>query len=689
MARSGGVVGRLQEAVEERTGLRLESAERVDRLEEAAADGRLARRELHDLAYTVLDHSGGNPQEMKVGERRRWAQKSRVAWMTDPQAGSAVELLNDFTFGRGVPKPRAKDPKVQEVLDEAWDDPDNQLVLTSYEAQLALGVDLQLQSNLFILEFSDGEDGRVKLAIADHDAMEDVVRDSSNRKRVLYYKARESVYEWDWKMDAPKVSVKPSERRVIYYEHWRNVKLLRDETEELAAPDGESAPNPTFAPEEKLRPGRVYHIAVNRTTEQVFGVPTMQRTLRWFSAYNDFMAARVDQTKAAAAFVMKRKVKGTKTQVQRQAEQALSKLGRMGAAPATTADGATLRGTQPGAILVENEGVEHEDFSLNTNAGNALTDGQMIRSQISAATHFPQHYLGDAGSANLATATSMELPVLKHVEGRQEVFEQLFRWFLDRVIERAKETGRLTEELDDEEYEALLERKGKEEGKPDEEEAAPAPGPYGEEAPGPAPGPQDFELAAGGGAQEPADLRDEEEKLRKRDFSYEFGLPSPLRRMMSDLIGAVMNIAKTFDPNGTNMELSRVLLAVALGEGLEVEDPASVVEAVFPPGYQDPAVQAFQAQQAAAAQPPGGQSPSPFELPPGDAETTYGAPGSAQTPEATGVMEARFSDLPVELQEMHDDDLLVDFDQIVGGAAGRALRELPQVTVNGNGNGRH
>ena len=52
-------------------------------------------------------------------------------------------------------------------------------------------------------------------------------------------------------------------------------------------------------------------------------------------------------------------------------------------------------------------------------------------------------------------------------------------------------------------------------------------------------------------------------------------------------------------------------------------------------------------------------------------------------------MEARFSDLPVELQEMHDDDLLVDFDQIVGGAAGRALRELPQVTVNGNGNGRH
>jgi hypothetical protein len=51
-----------------------------------------------------------------------------VVWMRDPLAGAAVDLMNDFTFGRGLPKPKAKDKSRPGVLDEAWDDPDNQEV---------------------------------------------------------------------------------------------------------------------------------------------------------------------------------------------------------------------------------------------------------------------------------------------------------------------------------------------------------------------------------------------------------------------------------------------------------------------------------------------------------------------------------------------------------------------------------
>lgn len=676
MARKrGGLVGTLLGAVEDRTGVRLESASRVDSLEEAATgnarDARLLRRELHNLAYTALDAA---PQGHDVApeERKAWATLARETWMTDPQAGAAVDLLNDFTFGRGVPRPRAKDPKVQEILDEAWDDTDNQLVLTTFNAQIALGTDLQLQSNLFLLLFDDGDDGKVKLGLLNHDTVDDAVRDPENRMRVAYFKATRQETGWDWNTDKPLVTVENGEKRVVYYEHWRNAQTAKDEEEIAEAVD---SPRKKLGkpPHDKLGTGRVYHIAVNRTSEQVFGVPTMQRTIRWFTAYNDFMSARVDTAKAAAAFIMKRKVKGTKGQVERMAETALAKTSLLGAASPTMADGVTMRGPAPASVLTENDMVSHEPYTVPTGAGDATSDGQMIRSQISAATHFPQHYLGDAGSANLATATSMELPVLKHVEGRQEVFEQMFRWFLDRAIERAKETERLTDELTDEEFAEKLEREGK---KPGEEEQ---PAAVGEEVPEEA-GPEQFALAAGSAGDE-ADLRDEVDKQRERDFTYEFGLPSPLRRMMGDLVTAVMNIAKTFDPNGTNMELNKILLGVVLGEGLELDDPAAAVDAVFPPGYEDPAVKAFQQQQ--------NQQPAPGE-PPGespDGAGFYGAPTGGQPPEDTGVMEGRFEDLPGELRSSADQrvrSVLTSFDDDVLGVALSVA-----MNGNGNGNGKH
>lgn len=658
MAREGGFVNWLRDAAEDRLGYTVTPTERLDILEAESYDRRLLQRELHQLAYTALDYQGGRPQEVKAAKRKEMAQKARVVWMHDPQAGASVDLLNSFVFGRGVQKPRAKDRLVQQVIDEAWDDPDNQLVLTGFDAQLALGTDLQLQSNLFLLFFDDGEDGRVKVGLLDHDTVEDAVRDEDNRMRVLFYVAAERRYRWDYERDMPDDSIadriKGNKRDVKYYAHWRNIPAA------LKANKESGEPLPNMPPAEKLGDGLVYHIAVNRTSEQVFGVPTMQRLIRWFNAYNDFMSARVDQARAAAAFVMKRKVKGSKTQLEKQATQALSKRSLLGASP-VTGDGTTLRGPQPGSVLNENELVTHENFNLNTNAGNALTDGQMIRSQISAATHFPQHYLGDAGSANLATATSMELPVLKTVESRQEAFEQLFRAFIDRVIERAQEAGKLPKELTDEELNALQQR--------DEGSFAPqSGGPFGPEDP-------TNEQVFGADLRE-ADSPVKDDQPRERDFTYEFAMPSPLRRMMGELVTSVTGIAKTFDPNGTNMELNRILLGVVLGQGLELEDPAAAVEAVFPPGYKDPAVEAFEQQQAqkeaAGAPPQPGAEPSAEENP-------YSAPMQATPPEDAGVQEGRYRDLPPGIRNAGDeraDEAVKAFKSDVMSVAEQALKEL-------------
>lgn len=577
-----GLLDRIQEAA----GLSIVPTSERKVVEALAQDLSATTRQLDLLGWTTLDYMSqqpaGGPADAPISTRREWARHARRIWQTDPMAGAAVDLMNDFTWSRGVPAPRARDPKVQEVIDAAWNDVDNKAALTTYDAQVALGTDLSLQSNLFLAVFDSGKDGKVKVSILPHDRVVNVVRDEDNPMRILYYVVEQFSQKWDFTNDRPVMqgtvssaasgrggvvdTSAPTVLPVKYYEHWQNPNALREEGIEFQE-----------CPKDKLAEGRVYHIATNRMTDMAFGVPTMQRMLRWLSGYNEVVAARVDMAKAAAAYIMKRQVKGTPGQVSRIAQQALSRRGEMGAA--SLAGTGTQVPPATGSILNENEGVVHEPFKLDSGSSGALQDTQMIRAQVSAAVGWPQHYLGDAGASSLAGSTALELPVLKHVEARQELFENMFRAFIDRVIEKAVEDGKLDKSAD----------------------------------------PNDEAVVEGADA--------EDEASTERDLSYEFSMPSPMRRMMIDLVGAVGDTARTFDPNNTNMELSRTLLAIVLGEAFEMQDPAEAVDRIFPEGYIDPAVAAAQ-EQAAAQQP---EPPGGGDLGPGSEGAPTGGDGQDQS----------------------------------------------------------
>lgn len=682
-----GWASRALARLEEATGLTVERTDRLTYLEEAETDRRTMERELQLLAYSTLDYFSGRPQELKAEERRKLAQKSRVVWMKDPQAGAAIDLKNDFVFGRGVPKPKAKDKAVQEVIDRAWDAPSNRRILTSHEAQLALGTDMELQSNLFFLLFDDGDDGEVRVSLLDHDTVENVVEHPDDRFRVLYFLARARRQEWDFDKDSYKQFTgaerdREGKPKVLYYEHWRNVEESKEDGD---FPDGYDVPAA------KRGEGRVFHVADNRTTEMHFGHPRFDRLLRWFNAYNRFMEARVDMTAAAAAFVMKRKVKGTPSQVQKMATQALSRRGELGQAslglgPGPSGYDPTATGPVAG-VITENENVTHEDFKVSSGAGDASQDARMLGAQISAATRFPRIYFGDADAGgSLATATSLELPILKAVETRQEMFEAVFRWFTDRAIERAVDKGLLDKRLSPDELEeareaALLRRI----------------------------------VAAGGGRARDGEAPEayvgrvlelieahedkaDDEVATERDLSYEFSMPNPLRRAMNDLLGGIQTIAQTFDPNNTNVELSRILLNVALGDALELQDAGDLVQRIYPEGYVDPAVAAAQGAAGGEGGDPndfgpfgpgadGGGAPAASGAPPSGSVgadgrrhqegNAYGAPQRARAPEE--VAEAAFPDLPSAAQDAAGARLATFADDLATEVAPEidaALREL-------------
>ena len=659
--------GRLLELAESALGVAVRPTGQVRALEEQAVEYGAQSRMLDLLGWSVLDHFSGREQEVKWESRKVMARKARVAWINDPMVGGAVALMNDFVLGRGIPKPRCRDELVQEKVDEAWDDPDNRRILTDFLAQIALNTDLSLQSNVLFLLFDEGDDGRVKISTLNYDSVEDAVTDPENRHRVLWYVARQRKAKWDFENDRWEIDTQGDIRaEKWYYEHWHNVKDAEDEdrAEPLDKPK-----------EDRVGKGRVHHVALNRTSEMVFGVPEWQRVLRWATAYNDFMKSRVDMVKAAAAFVLKNKVTGSPAQVARLAAKVVSSQRPLAGGQFPIDVDATDYGMaprRPGAVLTENEASQWESFKIDSGAANAQLDAANLRSQFSASTRWPQHYLGAGDGPGLATATAMELPVLKMVETRIEIIEGIYRWFIDRVIERAVDAGTIPEEVEPEATE--------------EPGAAPAPlglaaalreaSENGERMVGmwrvpPLRGRKRVLLATRNlGRDEHVTYRvvyeahedkTADEANTQRDLGYDFKLTSPLRRMMSDLVGSVANVARTFDPNNTNLELSRTLLYVALSDGLEMENASDLVDEIFPEGYVDPML--AQAQAQAEGEQPGSPNGQPNFFGPDFArfmgaegemhgpENPYGAPMQSTPPERVRTQQAVVRELPDDVAD--------------------------------------
>lgn len=632
--RFGRSVRRLNEALVNRgvdTGIDVMD-EGSEELMEAYADMlRMTSRELEDLSWQALNNSGGvDRQDPRPEQRLRLVERARTAWRHDPQAGAVTSLMNDFVLGRGIPVPRCKDELVQKVVDDLFADPDNKRVLTTFGSQVALNTDLTLQDNLYVLAFDDGKDGKFKLGLLQHDLVRGVVRDPENYLRILYYVAREETYEWDFQSDAPKPNL--GQPKSVYYEAYGAVEEAEAERNE--APSSANMQPLQKPPPEKLRRGKVYHVAMNRTTEMAFGFPEFARSIRWMSAQNDLLAARVDMAKAVASLIMKRKIKGSPTQLARTAAKYLSRESPLAAVQGMTG-GPIPAGPAPASMVEENENSTLEPFNLDSRAGNAQMDVRMIGGQVSAAHRFPRSYLGDQMAGSLATATSLELPVLRAVEARQEVLEQLVRWFVDAGIQKAVDDGKIPKALTDEELAAkakvdqiVLDIAGvpsRWEGQ-NGNGATPAGQPsFGDPMTAAGMGqllsalqeagwesevsPDGSKLILTGAGYEGAS-DDEADTLR--DLSYDFTLPSPLRRQLPELISACVQVVEAFDPDNTNVELSRALLSIALSEALEVADAADIVERVFPPGYKTMAQKQFELQQQGAAGAAGTGRPSPF-----------------------------------------------------------------------------
>jgi hypothetical protein len=90
---------------------------------------------------------------------------------------------------------------------------------------------------------------------------------------------------------------------------------------------------------------------------------------------------------------------------------------------------------QAGSTWIENQGADRQPIKTDTGAANAKDDGRMIKLQVCAGVGISEQYFGDIATGNLATAKTVELPMLKQFGSFQQLWSDVYQDIHDVVLE--------------------------------------------------------------------------------------------------------------------------------------------------------------------------------------------------------------------------------------------------------------
>ena len=85
------------------------------------------------------------------------------------------------------------------------------------------------------------------------------------------------------------------------------------------------------------------------------------------------------------------------------------------------------------STLLENLGSDTTVMKQETGSAGAYQDGKMIKYQICAAVGIPDQYFGDISGGSLATAKTVELPMMKMFQSYQKIWSDAYQ-DIDEII---------------------------------------------------------------------------------------------------------------------------------------------------------------------------------------------------------------------------------------------------------------
>jgi len=324
---------------------------------------------------------------LTADERRIAVTRSRTYATKDPLGKQAIRLWTDYTFGTGMSW-SSEDERTTEVLEAFWGAPENKSVLSA-SGQRKCSDKVLIDGEIFFAIFL-GPDGKATIRTIDPTEITEIITNEDDVEDVRYYKR-----EWYTPQNKSKTG------------YYRSVSNQKDKDTLDAAGGSRSSTEDAL----------IYHFAYNTIGQR--GIPLLYPVIDWIQLYRRFLSSRAAVMLALARFAWKEKVQG-------------------GAAAVTEAK-AGLQDETPaaGAVRIENMGTDLQPIKTDTGAQQAYQDGRMLKLQISAGTGWPEQYFGDISIGNLATAKTVELPVMKMCQSYQTAWEGVYDDIDQIILEHA------------------------------------------------------------------------------------------------------------------------------------------------------------------------------------------------------------------------------------------------------------
>lgn len=350
---------------------------------------------LVDLMLRRINQGTGFLDYTNETIRREIVTESREAYVWDPVTGRIVDLYTDFGFAINI-EIVPQDSAAIEPWGEFFTATRNSAVLGTRSISI-LSQEVLTAGELFFVMFISKTDGQSTLRYIKTEEIVEIITLPDDGGIPLFY-----IREYS-----------PSEGSVpikVAYPDWRATpaELLKaklpDDIKLAHKERTVSLGNDTQAGTDV----KMLHAAHRVKSGSLRGFPLMTAGVDWARAYRNFLQDRAAVARAVATFVDKLSTKGGS----RAKDQLIATLqsGLVGNPSRGYDDNPP---PAAGSTWVDNEQLTRDRMPLTTGAGDAEKDGSGLLGQAGLAGGVYLHWLGRGPSYRLATATAMELPVLR------------------------------------------------------------------------------------------------------------------------------------------------------------------------------------------------------------------------------------------------------------------------------------
>lgn len=327
-------------------------------------------------------------RDLNLLTQRRMQDIAFYLYDSNPMAKRIIDILKDFIVGDGF-RYSVVDPEVKEVIDEFWNDPDNNLDM-EIETDVA---ELHIFGELCLPVWVNSANGAVKLEYIDPKTILKIKKDPNNtkiNKTLIWRKPSGSVER---------------ELRIINID-----KNTRSKTYGRLV-------------------GDCFYFTINKVSSATRGRSELLCLADWLDGYDQFLFARLERAFLLNNFIWDIQCEGMN---KGELEEFVK----------------TLATPRPGSIRAHNEKITWKAETPKLESADASEEARLFKQQILGGAGFPELWFGETSSTTRATALETSLPVLKRLRSRQRVIKYQLQYIINFVIDQAIIAKRLKENVD-------------------------------------------------------------------------------------------------------------------------------------------------------------------------------------------------------------------------------------------------